>query len=58
LPEWFPFNIDTFQLAASGPDVVLGTDDGQVYVSRDSGASWELALDGHDPVRAVTIAPS
>jgi hypothetical protein len=55
LPEWFPFNLNTFQLAAAGDEVVLGTDDGRVYRSSDAGTSWELAADGLPPVRAVAV---
>jgi hypothetical protein len=54
LPEWFPFNLDTGQLAADGDDVVLGTDDGRVYRSADAGETWDLVADGLAPVRAVT----
>jgi hypothetical protein len=56
LPEWFPFNIDTFQLAASGSDVVIGTTDGQVYVSSDSGASWDLTHELHERITCVALA--
>ncbi len=55
LPEWFPFNLDTFQLAAAGDEVVLGTEEGRVYRSSDAGASWELAADGLPPVHAVAV---
>jgi hypothetical protein len=55
LPEWFPFNLDTRQLAAMGDEVVLGTDDGRVYRSADAGASWALVADQLPPVRTVTV---
>jgi hypothetical protein len=55
LPEWFPFNLDTGQLAAAGDEVVLGTADGRVYRSPDAGASWELVADQLPPVRAIAI---
>jgi hypothetical protein len=55
LPEWFPFNLDTRQLAAAGDEVVLGTDAGRVYRSTDAGASWALVADRLAPVRAVTV---
>ncbi len=42
LPEWFPFNLDTAELAASADEVVLGTADGRVLRSADVGATWEL----------------
>jgi hypothetical protein len=55
LPEWFPFNLDTGQLAAVGDEVVLGTDDGRVFRSPDAGASWDLVADQLPPVRTVTV---
>ena len=55
LPEWFDGNVDTFQLAAQGSIVVLGTRAGQVFVSDDAGLTWNLAIDGLDPVHAVAI---
>ncbi len=55
LPEWFPFNLDTGQLAAADDEVVLGTADGRVYRSADAGATWELIADELPPVRTVTI---
>ena len=55
LPEWFDGNVDTFQLAARGSDVALGTHDGRVFVSDDAGASWELLTSGVDPIRGVAV---
>ncbi len=55
LPEWFAGNIDTFQLHASGPDAAIGTDDGRLYVSDDSGCSWGVLAEGLDAVRGVTV---
>lgn len=55
LPGYFDGNIDTFQLAAKGTDVVLGTEDGRLFVSTDAGASWRLAADGLDPIRCVAL---
>jgi hypothetical protein len=40
LPRAFPYNIDTFALAAAGPLVAVGTRTGELYLSEDSGASW------------------
>jgi hypothetical protein len=40
LPETFPYNIDTFALAAAGALVAVGTPTGELYVSEDSGGSW------------------
>jgi hypothetical protein len=55
LPEWFPFNLDTGQLAAKGDEVVLGTSDGRVYRSSDVGSTWDLVAEELPPVRAVTF---
>ena len=38
--DLFPFNIDTFQLVGDGPNVALGTEDGQVHRSGDEGRTW------------------
>src|SRR6266508_3780082 len=57
-PEWFEFNVNTFQLAASGADVALGTDDGRVYVSADAGGSWSLAAEGLPPIHCLAFAGS
>ena len=56
LPEWFEGNIDTFRLAAHGPVVALGTDDGRVYSSHDAGTSWALSASGVGAIRCVAIA--
>ena len=40
LPRAFPYNIDTFALAAAGPLVAVGTRTGELYLSEDSGATW------------------
>lgn len=56
LPEWFPANIDTHCLAASGSRVALGTDAGDVWASPDEGRTWEQVADGLPAVRAVTFA--
>lgn len=52
---WFDDNIDTACLAAEGPFVVFGTEDGRIFQSRDGGASWELVAKGLPAVRCVTI---
>jgi hypothetical protein len=56
LPEWFNDNIDTACLAAAGPRVVFGTEDGRVYRSGDGGVSWELAAKGLPAIRCVVFA--
>jgi hypothetical protein len=56
LPNWFDDNIDTACLAAAGPVVVAGTEDGRVFRSVDAGESWELTAEGLPAVRCVLIA--
>lgn len=46
LPEWFSSNVDTFLLAGDEERAVLGTADGEVWVSSDEGTSWELGATG------------
>jgi hypothetical protein len=41
LPEWFPSNIDTAQLAARDGRVAFGTDGGEVWQSVDGGNRFE-----------------
>jgi hypothetical protein len=55
LPEWFPYNIDTFQLSANDDLAVFGTDDGDVYVSEDEGSTWTLAAKDLSPVRCFAM---
>lgn len=55
LPERFPFNLDTFHLAAVGAAVVLGTRDGRLFCSDDAGATWDVALSDLPPVRCVAL---
>jgi hypothetical protein len=40
MPATFPYNVDTFTLAASGTLVAVGTPTGELYVSEDSGGTW------------------
>jgi hypothetical protein len=56
LPEWFRANVDTYCLAAAGPTVVAGTDDGVVYRSGDAGQRWEVLADGLPAVSCVGLA--
>jgi len=56
LPEWFPSNIDTACLAAVGSEVAFGTEGGSVFVSGDSGATWDEWASGLPPVRCVAFA--
>ncbi len=55
LPEWFGDNVDTGCLAARGSTVVIGTEDGCVFVSRDSGERWDPVAKGLAAVRAVAL---
>ncbi|MGH9118068.1 MAG: WD40/YVTN/BNR-like repeat-containing protein [Acidimicrobiales bacterium] len=55
LPESFPFNLDTFSVAANGHEVVLGTDDGRLFRSTDQGRSWERLADDLPAIRAVEL---
>ena len=55
LPEWFAYNIDTFQLAAHGPTAAIGTRDGDVYLSEDEGSTWALVAKDLPPIRCVAL---
>ncbi len=55
LPEWFVDNVDTGCLTARGLAVVIGTEDGCVFLSRDAGQQWETIAKGLAPVRAVAL---
>jgi len=56
LPDWFGFNIDTFQLAAHDHAAAIGTPDGELYLSSDQGGSWTLVAKDLPPVRCVAFA--
>ena len=53
LPESFPYNLDSGSLAASGGQVALGTPNGRVFRSADSGLTWTLAAEGMRHIRVV-----
>lgn len=55
LPEWFSDNVDTGCVAAGGDIVVIGTQDGCVFLSTDAGRRWESVAKGLAPVRAVAL---
>jgi hypothetical protein len=57
LPEWFAANIDTGCLVAQGETVALGSAQGQVFVSEDAGATWQLAADGLPRVTRLALGP-
>jgi hypothetical protein len=52
LPASFPFNLDTGSVAASAGQVALGTRNGRVFRSSDSGSTWEVAAEG---MRRVSV---
>lgn len=56
LPESFSDNIDTGCLVAQRNDAAFGTSDGDVFLSRDGGESWEQMAEGLGPIRAVQLA--
>jgi hypothetical protein len=55
LPEWFPANIDTHCLSASGGRVAVGTDTGDVWVSEDEGLTWRRMAEGLPSIRSVAF---
>ena len=55
LPEWFPANIDTACVDASGPTVAFGTAAGEVFASADAGVTWERVAGGLPPVRCLLL---
>jgi hypothetical protein len=55
LPEWFGQNVDSHRLAAGGGTVVLGTEEGEVFLSEDGGLSWEMAAGTLGSVTSVAI---
>lgn len=56
LPEWFEGNVNTLCLAASGSEMAFGTEQGQVFVSEDRGATWGQIADGLGGVRCLALA--
>jgi hypothetical protein len=56
LPEWFPGNIDSACLAASGRKAAFGTHDGRVFLSADSGRTWSQVAKDLPEVRALRLA--
>ncbi|MFQ5945463.1 MAG: hypothetical protein ACE5NC_04355 [Anaerolineae bacterium] len=55
LPEWFPSNLDTHCLATSASEAAFGTDEGEVFVSSDEGATWSLVAEDLPPVRCLVL---
>jgi hypothetical protein len=55
LPEWFPSNVDSHCLVADGTTVALGTAEGEVFRSVDTGASWERVATELPAVRSLVL---
>jgi hypothetical protein len=56
LPRAFSQNVDTFALAAAGPLVAVGTPQGALHLSEDSGASWRTLTTTLPGVRCVAFS--
>jgi hypothetical protein len=56
LPRAFPHNVDTFELAAAGPLVAVGTPAGHLHLSEDSGATWRTIATALPGVHCVSFA--
>jgi hypothetical protein len=56
MPAGFPFNIDTFAVAAAGPLVAVGTPAGDLYLSEDSGGTWRRLATALPGIHCVTFA--
>ena len=57
LPWTFAHNIDTFELAAAGPLVAIGTPTGDLYLSEDGGGAWRRIASALPGVRCVAFSP-
>jgi hypothetical protein len=57
LPDWFPGNINTYCLSASGDLAAFGTPDGELYISEDNGSSWDRAAHSLPAIKTVELAP-
>jgi hypothetical protein len=55
LPQFFPYNVDTFELAAAGELVAVGTAKGELYLSEDAGGTWRRLTDALPGVRCVDL---
>lgn len=56
LPSAFPYNIDTFALAAAGTLVAIGTPDGELFLSDDCGATWRRLATALPGIHCVEFA--
>jgi len=57
LPSSFAHNVDTCELAASGPLVAVGTPTGELYLSEDSCATWRTLLTALPGVHCLAFTP-
>src|SRR5207253_7996984 len=57
LPELFVDNVDSGCIAAAGRTVVVGTADGRIFLSEDSGLKWYQITTGLPRVTRVQILP-
>lgn len=55
LPEWFRDNIDSGCLAGDGTVAAFGTAEGRVFLSSDSGGSWDEVAGDLPAVRTVAL---
>ena len=55
LPEWFSDNINTGCLAASGTVAAFGTQDGQIFCSKDAGLTWEQIAADLAPIHSLSF---
>lgn len=53
LPDKFRRNIDTFELAAAGTFVAVGTPSGELYFSEDTGDTWRVLTDALPGVHCI-----
>ena len=56
LPRAFPHNVDTFDLAAAGSLVAVGTPEGGLHLSEDSGATWRTIASALPGVHCLSFA--
>jgi hypothetical protein len=57
LPEWFGSNVDSHCLGTDGDRLALGTPEGEVWISDDRGASWDLAAKSLAGVSCLVFGP-
>jgi hypothetical protein len=56
IPAAFPHNVNTFELAAAGSLVAVGTPTGELHLSDDAGATWRTIATALPGVRCVAFA--